>query len=314
MALSTDIPVPKLPFAIYQVAASLPRYLVYDICIITWLRKTHRILGVLVGTLPQIPQQNVFLGLPLQLAAEEARWLVEQEYSYIVNDQERHLDELPNATLQSLNFYKHALEQEGREAAASLQQKKASSKHEVSTRPRLQDTPEVSRRCRVRSEMRAVSESSLFFKSQKYPSQDDPSHDNAGWTSKSWAVTPTTAEQVPKASSPDRKSAFPLVKESSYSLYKLLHSQGYFISPGLRFGCSYMAYPNDPLRFHSHFLAIGAGWDEELNLLDIVGGGRLGTGVKKGYLLGGLQSLNVNDNRDLHESRARAFCIEWGGM
>jgi len=47
------------------------------------------------------------------------------------------------------------------------------------------------------------------------------------------------------------------------------------MTPGLRFGCHYTVYPGDPLRFHSHFLATGADWDEEFDLLDIVGGGRL---------------------------------------
>ena len=74
-------------------------------------------------------------------------------------------------------------------------------------------------------------------------------------------------------------SSQPLVTISpprSYSLFAYLHRKGYFLSPGLRFGCQYLVYPGDPLRFHSHFLASGVGWDEEMNLMDIVGGGRLG--------------------------------------
>ena len=65
-----------------------------------------------------------------------------------------------------------------------------------------------------------------------------------------------------------------------------------------------MAYPGDPLRYHSHFLVDGNEWDEEINLMDIVGGGRLGTGVKKGYLLGG-----TNQN-----GQVKTFSIEWAGM
>lgn len=40
------------------------------------LRVDHHICGVLVGTLPQVAQQNIFLGLPLQLLPEEAAVLV----------------------------------------------------------------------------------------------------------------------------------------------------------------------------------------------------------------------------------------------
>lgn len=90
-------------------------------------------------------------------------------------------------------------------------------------------------------------------------------------------------------------------------------------------------YPGDPLRFHSHFLANGLGWDEEIGLLDLVGGGRLGTGVKKGWLVGGRvegglvgerveevggggKGREGGDDCRGGEGKVRTFCIEWGGM
>ncbi|KAK3677861.1 tRNA-splicing endonuclease subunit [Recurvomyces mirabilis] len=103
----------------------------------------------------------------------------------------------------------------------------------------------------------------------------------------------------------------------SYPLFKHMHSRGYFQAPGIRFGCQYMAYPGDPLRFHSHFLCNGMDWDQEFDLLDLVGGGRLGTGVKKGYLIGGVEKKDGLDSTDEAESNGegvRTFCVEWGGM
>jgi hypothetical protein len=41
------------------------------------LRIDYQISGLLTGTLPQLAQQNVFLGLPLQLMPEEVVVLVE---------------------------------------------------------------------------------------------------------------------------------------------------------------------------------------------------------------------------------------------
>ncbi|KAK5746189.1 tRNA-splicing endonuclease subunit [Elasticomyces elasticus] len=128
--------------------------------------------------------------------------------------------------------------------------------------------------------------------------------------------------------------------EASYQLYRHMHNQGYFLTPGLRFGCQYTAYPGDPLRFHSHFLCRGLGWDEEFELGDLVAGGRLGTGVKKGWLLGGAEEekdgvnetgertrqraheddgtgghdSNVADREDGQKDEVRVFCVEWGGM
>jgi len=82
-----------------------------------------------------------------------------------------------------------------------------------------------------------------------------------------------------------------------------------------------MAYPGDPLRFHSHFLCNGMDWDQEFDLLDLIGGGRLGTGVKKGFLIGGEerpQSAETGTDGvaegGVNEESVRAFCIEWGGM
>jgi tRNA-splicing endonuclease subunit Sen34 len=72
------------------------------------------------------------------------------------------------------------------------------------------------------------------------------------------------------------------------------------------------------------------GWDDEFELLDIVGGGRLATGTKKAYMIGGedadvvkrkelasqgagLFSDAVEDVKD--EAReVRAFSIEWAAI
>lgn len=107
--------------------------------------------------------------------------------------------------------------------------------------------------------------------------------------------------------SPSKPSSLaPAPSKTSYPLYKHLHANSYFLSPGLRFGCQFMAYPGDPLRFHSHFVVTGMGWDEEIEMRDIVGGGRLGTGVKKAWMVGG-------EDED-KPGVVRTFCVEWGGF
>ena len=56
-------------------------------------------------------------------------------------------------------------------------------------------------------------------------------------------------------------------------------------------------------------------------MLELIGGGRLGTAVKKGFLIGGKKPPDEDENRGGAESSAdtdgdgvRAFCIEWAGM
>ena len=41
------------------------------------LREEHRIVGMLIGSLPAHPHQNIHLGLPLQLSKEEVTLLLE---------------------------------------------------------------------------------------------------------------------------------------------------------------------------------------------------------------------------------------------
>ena len=101
---------------------------------------------------------------------------------------------------------------------------------------------------------------------------------------------------------------------NSYPLFRYLHSKGFFATPGLRFGCHYTVYPGDPLRFHSHYLTTGLDWDEEFDLLDIVGGGRLGTGVKKAYLIGGEDPDALSEEGGDGTKAVRAFSIEWAGL
>lgn len=121
---------------------------------------------------------------------------------------------------------------------------------------------------------------------------------------------------IPTASSPslyrsENKNCeiVPRPNEAAYEIYRFLQGKGYYLSPGLRFGCMFMAYPGDPLRFHSHFLVNGYGWEEGVPLVDLVAGGRLGTGVKKAWMFGG-RKPDFGDK----EGEVRSFCVEWGGF
>ncbi|KAI9491556.1 tRNA intron endonuclease [Zychaea mexicana] len=57
--------------------------LVFDTQDVKELRCQHRIVGALIGTLPRLPQQNAFLGLPLQLLPEELTLLVTKNIAII---------------------------------------------------------------------------------------------------------------------------------------------------------------------------------------------------------------------------------------
>ena len=334
----TSSTVPDLPFPIFQISQAVERYLLYDVKTITWLRKTYNILGVLIGTLPQIPQQNVFLGLPLELQPEEARLLVEKGLGYIVDDLQWHKDSQQSMTPAQREAYLAGLKKEGMNAARVVEQQKQQRTEQAMKRLHLKmgkassDSPNSSD---SPPSEEVAGDRSLF---DPAPLGNTPSLSSSA-SIIPWTITPTTSYPPPPSPSNHPISRSPTVDPPSYTLFKHLHSLSYFLSPGLRFGCQFLVYPGDPLRFHSHFLATSAEWDEEIDLLDLVGGGRLGTGVKKGWLVGGVEDRKPRDEKSIMpeaksqagsradsgsneepsadsevESRVRTFCIEWGGM
>ncbi|QIW98548.1 hypothetical protein AMS68_004066 [Peltaster fructicola] len=326
--MATQVPAVPVqePFPIFMLAH---KYLIYDPNVIAHIRQAYNISGVLIGSLPQAPQQNVFLGAPLELMPEEARLLVEKEVGYIVDDVKAHKQNFLNGglSLEERKAYQDALRKQGstaaNEASKRTEERKKTAlkqKAEQAASGDWNDIPEDMLRPPTgpRKKSGMADDNTPTDEAKKQETEDDP--DNALFstpvtsTLKSAVPAPMPLALTPTTSQPPLKYANesrPLPDVSaSYDLYKYMHDKDYFLAPGLRFGCQYMAYPGDPLRFHSHFLCNGMDWDQEFDLLDIVGGGRLGTGVKKGFLIGGKE---VNEHASGEQS-IRPFCIEWAGM
>lgn len=318
---------PSLPFPIFRISSKGNTFILYDINTITWLRKTHNILGVLVGTLPQFPQQNVFLGLPLELQPEEARLLVEKSLAYIIDDLQWHITGMRSMTSAHKETFKMALYREGKEAARKENEKRELIREKAMKR--LQDRNTCGRNGTIDSEdvfqAEDANEDEALFDTTSPSGSANVSSPSKLSNKKleSWIITPVTSSPPLQLPPMESSSGLPPAHPSSYALFKHLHSLGYFISPGIRFGCQFLVYPGDPLRFHSHFLAMATEWDEEIDLLDLVGGGRLGTGVKKGWLIGGSERRENSRATASHMKEpgavdanaiVRTFCIEWGGI
>ncbi len=315
-----DSAVVQEPFPIFRASK---RYLLYDVDAITYIRREHHICGVLVGSLPQVPQQNVFLGLPLELMPEEAKLLVSKGAAFIVDDASLHKGRLPALNGAERRAFARKLHAEGKEAARIAHQR-AEQRQEEALR-RLGTDGKLAQAAAPRvcgivndTEPEEYEESKSFFPglSSSAPAEPELSIEDTV----AFGITPTTSYPPFSPPTDSTQEAPPQVLEApdSYPLYAYLHSKDYYLSPGLRFGCQYLVYPGDPLRFHSHFLAVGTRWDEEFDLLDLVGGGRLGTGVKKGFLIGGVEGGNILKENEEHVNTAdgmvRTFCVEWGGM
>ncbi|KAK6363798.1 tRNA-splicing endonuclease subunit, variant 2 [Orbilia blumenaviensis] len=296
---------------------------------IAYLRTTWHMCGTLFGTLPQAQQQNIFLGLPLELMQEEARLLVDQRVAMIVDDSLAHreavkaLSETDKADILALKTQEQDKltlankEESLKRKEAAIENAKASGKWKTKPAKVAEPTPNQ------------AEEGSLFAGGSDKVSEDVGGTGGDELVSTGQRTSPDDGGQrqyiIPMASSaigshslrlPREAEHVPNPPDARYQVYKYLQSLGYFMSPGLRFGCQFVAYPGDPLRFHSHFLVKSLQWDEELSILDLVGGGRLGTGVKKAWMMAGLEQADTaGANADeLEDPGVRTFCIEWAGF
>lgn len=315
------------PFPIF---ALTQKYLIYDADTVAYVRRTHNICGVFIGGLPQAPQQNVFLGLPLEVMPEEARLLVDKGVAYIVDDVRSHKRGFLGVglSIEERREYQAALRRQGvsaaREAVRRTGEKKKTALVRKIGEKNWNDIPQdMLKPGKVRqreaaelvSDTQAQEDNEATLFSLPPPSQEIRSRTSSSMSTldpEPYGITPTTS--YPPLSTSQQESAAVPPTPPSYPLFSHLNSQGYFLAPGLRFGCQYMAYPGDPLRFHSHFLCNGMEWDQEFDLLDLVGGGRLGTGVKKGFVIGGAQIDESVDKDNREDDGVRTFCIEWAGM
>lgn len=348
------------PFPISRIAN---RYLLFNVDIISHCRRNHNICGMLVGTIPNLSQQNVFLGVPLQLMPEEARVLVEKGAAYIVDDVELHKETFSDMNRDQRLKWLEEMDRRGEEVTNKSEELKEKRKEKALKEKGLkrdgletdlrEDSVAESTRTdnTVQTDTQAVPESDLGFIMKGSSFSDSwvqvslPTPDPRGTTtslfeseraspspsakttaSQKHFVTPTSS--YPPLPTPTQRSAASLpTVPRSYPLFRYLHSLKYYHMPGLRFGCHYNSYPGDPLRYHSHFAATGLDWDEEFELLDIVGGGRLATGTKKAYMIGGenahvekddgLEKENGSSSNEPSSSggrEVRAFSIEWAAL
>lgn len=287
------------------------RYLVFDIDDVVHIRRHHGICAVLTGTMPQNPTQNLFLGLPIELHAEEARLLVDKGAGYVADELTDHLSQLSAMDPSARKAYLQHLKQQRRNAQQVFEDEKAKvqAKHQGKRKAKPAAVAEVS------AAVTETEEDTSLFDTPK-PAAPPPSAPPK--ESSLPGVTLTTSSPllpIPTSSSPVVNLPYP----AHYPFYKYLNARGYYTTPGLRFGGDYSVYPGDPFRYHAHYLANSYGWDEEVAMLDLVASGRLGTAVKKSFLFGAEKPAQEGTSAGTSgekggEGEVRVFCIEWAGM
>ena len=262
------------------------RFLIFDPDHIAALRRNHGICAALVGTVPQNPTQTTYMGLPLELLPEEVSVLLDKGAAEIFDGPAAHLRTLRRSDPATHRTYVDSI----------IRRRSLAQKHFAEERLERRTISVQLRRAAGRV-LEDGNDGEGGVEAEKLPSI-------------SLAMTPTTShELMPSILGVDVHTRRELPRPSP--LYNHLHAAGYFMMPGLRFGGSYSVYPGDPFRYHAHFMATEYGWDEEVDMLDLIGSGRLGTSVKKCFLVGGEVA---GPPGTAGVGSTRVFSVEWAGM
>ncbi|KAM9920764.1 hypothetical protein OXX59_006964 [Metschnikowia pulcherrima] len=229
---------------------------VFDVDHVRILRD-HGIVGVLVGSLPKAPQQNVFLGLPLQLSIYEAIWSVQAGIATLVD---------------GLKFNTFLASKNKGSALITLP---------------------------------SAVPYAITYDTHRHGPGDD--------------LTPFTIlpeDMISQYCKMETNYAESRVFWPHYLAFKYLRDSQYFMMPGLRFGGAFVAYPGDPLKFHSHWIVKVLRPQEEIDLLKLVTSGRLATAVKKAWLLVSEEEVFQRgaENSITASPKMQAFSIEWAGF
>ncbi|TWU78923.1 tRNA-splicing endonuclease subunit [Metarhizium rileyi] len=271
------------------------RYLLFDPDAVALLRRNDNTNGTLAGTTPQQPTQNLFLGLPVELRPEEAYTLVRTGSAYIVDDSAAHRTALDLNNTEARAVYIDFLRQRKRIAQHALAER-ASLRTALKPNSRKQSIVGLTGPYSKGIDNHSVTSDIITY------SDDDQKASTVGLL----AFTPASSHFLLSRSAPkppDKQA------ESVAPLCRYLQKRGNYMTPGLRFGAHYSVYPGDPLRFHAHFMANEYEWDEHIAILDIVGGGRLATAVKKAFLFGGQQPGYDSPHKLIH-----TYSVEWAAM
>nr|XP_032823117.1 tRNA-splicing endonuclease subunit Sen34 isoform X1 [Petromyzon marinus] len=122
---------------------------------------------------------------------------------------------------------------------------------------------------------------------------DDDDEDDAGlqFTRESMLVqvrTSRAALRVVECRAASAPWAHPPIAphhELRYRVYRDLQRRGLHLTSGAKFGGDFLVYPGDPLRFHSHFIALCRDDERPMALVELLAAARLGSNVKKTVLL-----------------------------
>ncbi|XP_043272962.1 tRNA-splicing endonuclease subunit Sen34 [Venturia canescens] len=249
------------------------------------LRKDHRIIGELIGCLPKKSRQDILHGLPLMLLPEEATLLLEKNiarliyYPCLLQKPSKSLKKIVEEYRGKLFVQQEeCLRQERRNQLIKVMDKIVDGKRRkilgVETakkklkRPLKKETQEALNNIDIDREVLMSEEMAKLPKLEKSEALVQ-THTAYPWLGENdtevaiWKYPSTMNETL------------------RYKTYKDLWERGFYVSSGEKFGGDFLAYPGDPIMFHSLFIIECKDKDKDITIMELAGQCRVACHVRK---------------------------------
>jgi len=259
---------------------------------VTKLRRDHRIVGSFIGSLPSFTRQNNELGLPLLLMNEEAKLLVDKGVARIVryqffvdNDVKQYYEQMKN------EFYQQNYERfksERKEAILKIADKIVAGKMKKYSCDQQLDRKEIEAKI-IQQEIDKIPDFSPNCCATKLYTSCPL--DNRKEMAVDWNYPNTRQDMI------------------RYSVFQDMWNKNYYLTNGMKFGCDFLAYENDPISYHSKYMIICKTSEQQLSEQQIQTYGRLAKSVRKNILI----SINYDiiQCNDTNNSNIEYLTIKW---
>ncbi|XP_052122093.1 tRNA-splicing endonuclease subunit Sen34 isoform X2 [Frankliniella occidentalis] len=283
------------------------------------LREEYRIVGGLIGVLPNLPNQEVLNGLPMSLLPEETTLLLEKNIiclktfpslsrcpgegvvkafkHHCRSVQVEQADQMKEERKSALLGLVDKIVEGRRRKRLGLDTKKKRKKGK-SAENTDNDAEEKEKIVELLKPIEEIERKTVLDEElAKIPPLSRENTLVQTFTTYPW-LSPEDACPV--------NWTFPSNEEerTRYLTFKDLWTKGFYITTGHKFGGDFLVYPGDPVKFHSHFIVVCVSYTNSMSVHQLISYGRLGSSVRKTVVLASLPQ---------DSSEVKFQSIKWAG-
>ncbi|XP_034942642.1 tRNA-splicing endonuclease subunit Sen34 [Chelonus insularis] len=262
------------------------------------LRQKYKIIGSLIGCLSKLPRQEIFHGLPMLLMPEEVTLLLEKKIVRLV--QINDIQMKPNDKLkQKFNNYRNKLFSQQEERLKEERKKQIIAfmdKIVEGKRRKLLGLKRSKKQLKKNVDLNLIENAEqieinrevlLTEELEKIPKLEPSEALIQIHTAYPWSGKDDVKEV---------KWNYPQSPEENirYTVFKDLWERGFYVTYGDKFGGDFLAYPGDPIMFHSQYVITCKNGDDDLPILDLIGQCRVACSVRKTQVYAYINSSTEN--------------------